>query len=132
MNFVSYIPCRLGEPITALDIADGHLAFGSIIGYYGVYSFENDELRYGKECLNELVRAIKIFHGKLYMTNGDENITVVSLDNLDEIKTTIYPDLQFKHEVCSNYMSAFYEDKKKDVLQSLLIFAPTHRNRAQQ
>ena len=125
MNFLSFIPCRLGEPITALDISDGQIAFGSIIGYYGVYNVELDELRYGRDCLSELVRSAKIFKKHLYLTNGDENIAVVSLDNLDQISLFDYPELRYKHEVCSNYMSYFSISPERNSIRSLLVFAPT-------
>lgn len=125
MNFVSFIPCRLGEPITAIDISEGNIAFGSIIGYYGVYNIDNDELHYGKECLSELVRAVKLFKRKLYLTNGDENIAVASLDSLDQLVLHDYPELRYKHEVCSNYLSFFSVEKEQNLLASILVFAPT-------
>lgn len=33
---IIYIETRLGEPITALDIQNEYLVFGSISGYYGL------------------------------------------------------------------------------------------------
>lgn len=125
MDFITFIPCRLGEPISALDISDGVLAFGSIIGYYGLYFIERDALLYGKECLTELVRAVKIFGKHLYLCNGDENITIVPLASIDKWNVTDYPDLRFHHEICSSYMAELSVDGARGLLRALLVFSPT-------
>lgn len=125
MDLITFIPCRLGEPISALDIADGVLAFGSIIGYYGLYFVERDAVRYGRECLTELVRAVKIFGDSLYLCNGDENISVAPLEDIDELRATDYPDLRFHHEICSSYMAELSADRGGQTLRALLVFSPT-------
>lgn len=47
------------------------LAFGSMSGYYGVYNFKTNKLKFSDKCDVELVRDIKIVGESLFVAIGD-------------------------------------------------------------
>lgn len=55
-----FIETRIGEPLTAIDIAENIVVFGSISGYYGKLNTLDKKVDFSKTCESELVRDIKI------------------------------------------------------------------------
>ena len=74
MRFETFIPCRLGEPITALELAKTELFFGSISGYVGRYDSTTRATSYSSICHSELIRSICYENDFLYVCVGDDFI----------------------------------------------------------
>ena len=69
MQFCKFIECRLGEPLTALDVHRGHVAVGSISGYYVLYSVEHNLVYFSKDCQKEAIRDITLHIGARHVVN---------------------------------------------------------------
>ena len=57
MEFCKFIECRLGEPITALDVKEDYVLFGSISGYFGIFNAKKDIVCFSEECEKYLIRS---------------------------------------------------------------------------
>jgi hypothetical protein len=56
MLFCKFIECRIGEPITALDIHKNYVLLGSISGYYAIYDIESNLTVFSEKCEKNLIR----------------------------------------------------------------------------
>lgn len=56
MQFCKFIECRIGEPITALDVHHNFVLLGSISGYYVIYDIENNLTVFSKKCEKHIIR----------------------------------------------------------------------------
>jgi hypothetical protein len=56
MQFLKFIECRIGEPITALDIHKNFLLLGSISGYYAIYNISANITIFSEKCEKNMIR----------------------------------------------------------------------------
>lgn len=56
MIFCKFIECRIGEPITALDIHKNFVLLGSISGYYAIYDIESNITVFSEKCEKNMIR----------------------------------------------------------------------------
>lgn len=99
---ITFIETRIGEPITAIDLNDTHLVFGSISGYYGSLNFKTNKYIFSEKCEIELIRDIKIVKEDLYILVGDDTILVCDLEDLKLKKNIDYIKYVHFEVLCSN------------------------------
>jgi hypothetical protein len=56
MIFCKFIECRIGEPITALDIHKNFVLLGSISGYYAIYDIDSNITVFSEKCEKNMIR----------------------------------------------------------------------------
>ena len=56
MQFLKFIECRIGEPITALDVHKNMVLLGSISGYYAIYDMDADITLFSEKCEKHTIR----------------------------------------------------------------------------
>jgi hypothetical protein len=67
-----WIKARVGEPVSALDLGERLLVFGTISGYVGIFDLESTELHYLNISYDELVRGVQIVDRRqVYCVIGD-------------------------------------------------------------
>ncbi|CAD8125935.1 unnamed protein product [Paramecium sonneborni] len=72
IKFDKWIKIRIGEPITAFDVDSNMIIFGSISGYIGQYLYNQNELRYIPDVLEEIIRGVTIEQqDRVYIVVGD-------------------------------------------------------------
>jgi hypothetical protein len=83
-KFEKWVKIRIGEPITALDIDNEWVVFGSISGYLGFYNIERSDLKYIQEVFEEIVRGIHITADKrAFVCIGDYQGLLVDIEKRD-------------------------------------------------
>ena len=56
MQFCKFIECRVGEPITALDVHKNFVLLGSISGYYAIYDMDSNLTVFSEKCEKHVIR----------------------------------------------------------------------------
>ena len=89
MQFCKFIECRIGEPITALDVYKNFVLLGSISGYFGVYNVADNIVCFSEGCEKQLIRDCCLHIGadrkfKNPQKNSDQNDSDNFFDNKDE------------------------------------------------
>lgn len=125
MKIQAFIPCRLGEPITALTLHGGTLYFGSISGYIGKYSAEKPNVEYHPQCFAELIRDMHAEADNLYVCVGDQYISEHDTKTLNKLEDHPYEDFKHKDLLCGNYFSFVGKSPKTGAVTSLLALFPT-------
>lgn len=89
-TIVDFIKCRIGEPLTAVDISKTHVTFGSISGYIGIYDMNIKLTKYVDTVFEELIREIEINAEKeeIKAMVGDRCIMIINFANLDDFQMT--------------------------------------------
>lgn len=125
MKIEVFIPCRLGEPLSALFIAENTLYFGSISGYVGKYDLTTKLLEYFPHCMAELIRDIYVENEKVYFCVGDQFIAVHNAASLLKISDIPYEDFKHKDLICGNYFSFIDKSKVTGKITNFLALFPT-------
>ena len=123
MRFETFVPCRLGEPITAVELDHGSLFFGSISGYIGRYDFVSRTTSYSPICHSELIRSICLHDDQLYVCVGDDFIAKYEADDLSTFTTIGYNAYKHKDLLCgNNFTFVKYSMHAKSVVAFLALF----------
>lgn len=125
MQIETFIPCRLGEPLTAVRLTSSGFFFGSISGYIGKFNFQNKALTYFPNCMNELIRDICIHDKKIYCCVGDQFIAVHEENDLSKIEDVQYEDFKHKDLLCGAYFSYIAKSTKQNKVTAILSLFPT-------
>lgn len=69
-----YIPSRVGEPITAVDMSENLVYFGSISGYIGYYHLKDKILKYEDKIIQSvsMPKTPSEFNFKLFLACFDQ------------------------------------------------------------
>lgn len=125
MRLITFIESRLAEPITAVDINYEYVAFGSISGYFGIFSLKHKTVKYSDKCEDELIRGIKLFGQHMYVLIGDEKILRVTVPDLMLDETMFFDDFRHNDGFCPNVFTMVGVDAYDDQLNTLLMYFPT-------
>lgn len=125
MKIETFIPCRLGEPITSLFLSNSAVFFGSISGYIGKYDYIKKSLDYYPHCLSELIRDILHDDDKLYACVGDQYISVHNASDLNKESDIGYDDFKHKDLICGNYFSFIAKSNASKNITAFLALFPT-------
>lgn len=125
MRLITFIECRLAEPITAVDVNKDYIAFGSISGYFGIFSLKGKTAKYSEKCEDELIRAVKLFDDQLYIFVGDEKILKANISDLSIDETIFFDDFRHHDGFCPNVFTMAGIDRNENQLNSLLMYFPT-------
>lgn len=107
MEFCKFIECRIGEPITSLDVQNNHVLFGSISGYFGIYDVSNDVVCFSEECEKYLIRSCCLdINTKRKFKNPNEKLE----------KDSIYDNYIIEEESV-NSENIFNEGGKSDIFK---------------
>lgn len=122
---ITFIECRIGEPITAIDQNKGLLAFGSISGYFGLFDCTSNTLKFSEKCDIELIRAIKIVEEFLYVAVGDQEILVMRMKDFANTNRITFSSFIHNEHLCPNVFTFLSYNSSKNELHSLLCYFPT-------
>lgn len=125
MRLITFIECRLAEPITAVDINHEYIAFGSISGYFGIFNLKGKTAKYSEKCEDELIRGLKLFDNHLYVLVGDEKILKVNVPDLTLDETLFFDDYRHNDGFCPNVFTMIGVDQPDHQLNALLMYFPT-------
>ena len=76
-----FLTIRYADPITALDLTDTYLCFGTMLGLSQYYTIETNKITKLSETQDEFISGIKIKNNSLYLCIGDVKINKYDLDN---------------------------------------------------
>lgn len=125
MRLITFIECRLAEPITAIDVNSTYIAFGSISGYFGLFNLKGKTAKYSDKCEDELIRGLKLFGEHLYVLVGDEKILKVNVPDLTLDETIFFDDFRHNDGFCPNVFTMTGVDPSENQLNALLMYFPT-------
>lgn len=125
MRVEAFIPCRLGEPITAVKISGQSLYFGSISGYIGKYDSFAKSLDYYPNCLAELVRNLEIDNGALFACVGDQFVSEHDAKTLAKVEDHQWEDFKHRDLICGNYFSYIAKSPRTGKVTAFLSLFPT-------
>ena len=112
MKVDTFVPCRLGEPITSVALSKTSLYFGSISGYIGKFDTQTKQQEYYPHCMTELIRDLCFDDDKLYACVGDQYIAVHKASDLSKLEDLGYDEFKHKDLLCGNYFSFIKKSQK--------------------
>ena len=125
MRLIAFIECRLAEPITAVDVNNEYVAFGSISGYFGIFNIKSKTAKYSEKCEDELIRGVKLYENHIYVLVGDEKILKANLSDLTIDETIFFDDFRHNDGFCPNVFTLIGNDIEENKLNALLMYFPT-------
>ena len=111
-SLIKHIKIFNSDPISAIDLNDEILLFGTMLGYCGYYLINNNELNIVSEIEDEHIVATQIKNEKLCFAVGDQKIILV------EKKNNNYKDCNIKE--IQNYYDEAEHNKKCDNIFSMI------------
>ena len=90
IKLIKFIEIRYADPITAIDLTDDYLLFGSMLGATNYFIINSQELVTLSENQEEYVSGAKINENSLYLCIGDFKILIYTInsDNSDNNNPT--------------------------------------------
>ena len=114
IKLVEFINLRYADPISALDLMDNYLLFGSMLGSITFYIIDQKKLVRLSETEDEYISGVKIKENMLYVCIGDLKIMTYELNQDDNIipKNIIdnYKNEDEHNKKCENCLTMLNND----------------------
>jgi len=114
IKLVEFINLRYADPISAIDLIDNYLLFGSMLGSITLYIIGKKKLIKLSDTEDEYISGVKIKENILYICIGDLKITTYEVTQDDNIlpkdSTNNYKNEEEHNKNCENCLTMLNND----------------------
>ena len=114
IKLVEFINLRYADPISAIDLIDNYLLFGSMLGSITLYIIGKRKLIKLSDTEDEYISGVKIKENILYICIGDLKITTYEVTQDDNIlpkdSTNNYKNEEEHNKNCENCLTMLNND----------------------
>ena len=114
IKLVEFINLRYADPISAIDLIDNYLLFGSMLGSITLYIIDKKKLIRLSDTEDEYISGVKIKENILYICIGDIKIATYEVTQEDNIlpkdSATNYKNEEEHNKNCENCLTMLNND----------------------
>ncbi len=110
IQLIEFIDIRYADPISAMDLTNDYLLFGTMLGATKYYNINQKKLIRLSDVQDEFISGVKIYQNNFYICIGDVKINQYNIDNEQEmrtadIETDNYQDEDDHKKKCDNCLT---------------------------
>lgn len=109
MSFYSLIDIKFADPVSAMNMSDKFLIYGTMMGRIGMFSFQDKKCNVLSELSNENITGVTVNNQNCFNVSiGDEEVVIYKIENIDNqqsidsFRQPNYENESKHHDICDN------------------------------